>query len=87
MQSHGSLPNFFGNKVKSTEISIFFVTFAADMKQQPLVSFILTDYNLPTELLCEAIDSILRLSLRSTEREIIIVDDGSDSSPKEAGSE
>ena len=51
------------------------------MKQQPLVSFILTDYNLPTELLCEAIDSILRLSLRSTEREIIIVDDGSDSSP------
>ena len=57
------------------------------MKQQPLVSFILTDYNLPTELLCEAIDSILRLSLRSTEREIIIVDDGSDSSPKEAGSE
>lgn len=51
------------------------------MKQQPLVSFILTDYNLPTELLCEAIDSILRLSLRSAEREIIIVDDGSDSSP------
>ena len=48
------------------------------MKQQPLVSFILTDYNLPTELLCEAIDSILRLSLQSAEREIIIVDDGSD---------
>ena len=62
-------------------IHYFFVTFAADMKQQPLVSFILTDYNLPTELLCEAIDSILRLSLRSAEREIIIVDDGSDSSP------
>lgn len=51
------------------------------MKQQPLVSFILTDYNLPTELLCEAIDSILQLNLQSSEREIIIVDDGSDNSP------
>lgn len=49
--------------------------------QQPLVSFILTDYNLPTELLCECIDSILRLSLLPSEREIIIVDDGSDGSP------
>ena len=51
------------------------------MKQQPLVSFILTDYNLPTDMLCECIDSILRLSLRADEREIIIVDDGSDNSP------
>ena len=51
------------------------------MKQQPLVSFILTDYNLPTELLCEAIDSILRLNLQPSEREIIVVDDGSDDSP------
>lgn len=51
------------------------------MKQQPLISFILTDYNLPTELLCEAIDSILQLSLQPSEREIIIVDDGSDGSP------
>lgn len=51
------------------------------MNQQPLVSFILTDYNLPTDMLCECIDSILRLSLRSNEREIIIVDDGSDNSP------
>lgn len=51
------------------------------MKQQPLVSFILTDYNLPTELLCECIDSILRLNLQPTEREIIIVDDGSVNSP------
>ena len=51
------------------------------MKQQPLVSFILTDYDLPTELLCEAIDSILRLNLQPSEREIIVVDDGSDHSP------
>ena len=51
------------------------------MKQQPLVSFILTDYNLPTDMLCECIDSILRLSLLPAEREIIVVDDGSDNSP------
>ena len=51
------------------------------MNQQPLISFILTDYNLPTELLCEAIDSILRLNLQPLEREIIVVDDGSDTSP------
>jgi len=51
------------------------------MKQQPLVSFILTDYNLPTDMLCECIDSILQLALSHDEREIIIVDDGSDNSP------
>ena len=51
------------------------------MKQQPLVSFILTCYNLPLDMLCACIDSILKLSLRSAEREIIIVDDGSDNSP------
>jgi len=51
------------------------------MKEQPLVSFILTDYNLPTAMLCECIDSILRLKLQPSEREIIVVDDGSDNSP------
>jgi len=54
---------------------------AADNGQQPLVSFILTDYNLPSRMLCECIDSILRLTLRPSEREIIIVDDGSAESP------
>ena len=53
----------------------------ADNSPQPLVSFILTAYNLPTGMLCECIDSILRLSLLLEEREIIIVDDGSDNSP------
>ena len=47
-------------------------------KQQPLVSFILTYYNLPVQMLCECIDSILALSLTPEEREIIVVDDGSD---------
>ena len=50
-------------------------------KQQPLVSFILTYYNLPVQMLCECIDSILALSLTPEEREIIVVDDGSEVSP------
>lgn len=44
----------------------------------PLVSFIITCYNLPTEMLKECIDSIIVLSLSEAEREIILVDDGSD---------
>lgn len=45
---------------------------------KPLVSFILPVYNVPTELLRECIESILALSLRPFEREIIVVDDGSE---------
>jgi len=50
---------------------------------QPLVSFIITDYNLPTTLLRQCVESILALSLRKEEREIILIDDGSDASPLE----
>jgi glycosyltransferase involved in cell wall biosynthesis len=49
--------------------------------EKPLVSFILTYYNQPIQLLCKCIDSILGLSLRPFEREIIVVDDGSMVSP------
>lgn len=49
--------------------------------QKPLISFIITDYNLPVDMLRECIDSILALSLQQEEREIILVDDGSDMSP------
>ena len=55
-----------------------------DSKQQemtPLVSFVITNYNLPVNLLSKCIDSVLALSLRPYEREIIVVDDGSDLSP------
>ena len=48
---------------------------------QPLVTFIVTYYNLPIPMLCECINSILALSLSSDEREIIVVDDGSETSP------
>ena len=50
-------------------------------EEQPLVTFIITYFNLPMQMLCECIDSILALSLRPFEREIIIVDDGSEISP------
>lgn len=46
-----------------------------------LISFIITYYNIPVEMLQECVKSILSLSLRSFEREIIIVDDGSEISP------
>ncbi len=44
----------------------------------PLVSFIIPAYNVPPTMLRECIESILQLSLRPQEREIILVDDGSD---------
>lgn len=50
-------------------------------EQKPTVSFIIPCYNLPAEMIAECIDSILALSLRRGEREIILVDDGSDTSP------
>jgi len=49
--------------------------------QTPLVSFIITYYDLPATMLRECIDSIRALSLRPYEREIIVVDDGSSMSP------
>ena len=50
-------------------------------KKLPMISFILTYYNQPVKMLQECIESIIALSLRPYEREIIIVDDGSDLSP------
>ena len=47
----------------------------------PLVSFIITYYNLPADMLRSCIESVRKLSLRVNEREIIVVDDGSTPSP------
>lgn len=47
----------------------------------PLISFIIPCYNVPTDMLRQCIRSILDLDIREGEREVIIVDDGSDSSP------
>lgn len=47
----------------------------------PLVTFIIAYYNLPVEMLCECLDSILALTLSREDRQIIVVDDGSDHSP------
>lgn len=51
------------------------------MDRTPLISFIIPAYNIPAEMICECIDSIIKLALRPFEREIIVVDDGSDYSP------
>ena len=48
---------------------------------QPLVTFILTYYEQPVVMLTKCIESILALSLRPSEREIIVIDDGSATSP------
>lgn len=48
---------------------------------QPLISFIVTTYNLPVDMLQECLKSIMTLTLRPEEREIIIIDDGSEMSP------
>lgn len=47
------------------------------------ISFIIPYYNVPTDMLRECIESILALSLQADEREIIVVDDGSDVSPED----
>lgn len=50
-----------------------------DDTQAPLtVSFIIPYYNVPVDMLAACIDSILSLPLQPDEREIIVVDDGSD---------
>lgn len=49
--------------------------------QTPIVSFIITYYDIPVPMLIKCIDSILSLSLRPDEREVIVIDDGSPSSP------
>lgn len=56
-------------------------TLSPTMQKQPLISFIVTTYNIQEELLTECLDSILALSLSTHEREIILIDDGSKQSP------
>ncbi len=51
------------------------------MPKTPLVSFIVTYYNIPIDMLRECIESIINLSLNEDEREIILIDDGSDVVP------
>lgn len=47
----------------------------------PLISFIITYYNLPTDMIRKCLLSVIRLPLDYSEREIILVDDGSEKSP------
>ena len=50
-------------------------------EKSPLISFIVTYYNLSPALLNDCLESILALSLSKQEREILVIDDGSDHSP------
>lgn len=52
-------------------------------RERPLISFIVTYYNIPSEMLRECLASILSLSLKEEEREILLIDDGSKRSPIE----
>ena len=54
---------------------------ANQQESTPLVSFIIAYYEIPVKLLRTCLDSILALSLNPQERQIIIVDDGSETSP------
>jgi len=47
----------------------------------PLVTFIIAYYNLPVQMLYQCLDSILALSLSKSERQLIVIDDGSADSP------
>ena len=50
-------------------------------EKQPLISFIVTCYNLPSQWLCDCLESLFALSLTREEREILLIDDGSTESP------
>lgn len=54
------------------------------MEKSPLISFIVTCFNIPSALLNDCLESILSLSLNKDEREILLIDDGSEESPLEA---
>ncbi len=56
-------------------------TAAQGQEAKPLVTFIITYHEQPTIMLTKCIESVLALSLRPYEREIIVVDDGSANSP------
>ena len=47
-------------------------------KEKPLISFLVTAYNLPADMLRACLESILAVGLPARQRQIILVDDGSD---------
>ncbi len=50
---------------------------AQNIQKEPLISFIVTAYNIPGDMLCECVGSISKLSPNDDDMEIIVVDDGS----------
>ena len=56
-------------------------TYTSHQETQTLVSFVIAYYDLPVQMLGKCIGSILALALHPGEREIIVIDDGSNVSP------
>ena len=56
----------------------------SNKKEKPLISFLVTAYNLPVEMLRQCLESISAVDLSADQREVILVDDGSDESPVNA---
>ena len=54
-----------------------------DKTGKKLISFLVTAYNLPDDMLRACLESILAVDIPAEQREIILVDDGSDRSPVE----
>lgn len=50
----------------------------SESMSKPFISFIVTAYNIPAKMLRQCIDSILKLPLNHEQREVIVVDDGSE---------
>ena len=61
-------------------ICLEYMNINKDYGSEPLISFIITTHNLTATQVKDCVDSITALSLRPAEREIIVVDDGSDHS-------
>lgn len=47
-------------------------------RREPLITFVVPCYNLPGEWICACIDSILALPLKREERQVLVIDDGSE---------
>lgn len=56
-------------------------SFASQTSDRPLISFIITYHEEPIDMVGACIDSVCALSLKPSEREIILVDDGSATTP------
>ena len=53
----------------------------SNRRQRPLISFVVTYHNEDVAMLIECVESIINLSLSKDERQVVVIDDGSDVCP------